>query len=201
MSEQLLLELTPGGLLALIAVILIDLTLAGDNALAIARAVQNLPVRQQHLAKWCGLLFATLLRLAMALIIGTLFHLPGLKLLGGLLLLWMGWQSWRDLQQSSNTSPVHSAPKLGEVMLQIIVADLAMSLDNVLGVAGAAEHYPIILGIGMGLSMVLTLGATALSAPLIRRYRLIGWLGIIAIIAVALRLVLQGGGELLHVLA
>lgn len=201
MLHSLLSQMTPETLLALGEVLLIDLTLAGDNALAISLAVRKLEDSKKQLACWCGALFATVVRLALALIVRHLLLIPGLPLLGGLLLFWAAWQSWSDLRRPPERRQVPGPRQVGEAVLQIIVADLAMGMDNVLGVASAARHHPVIMSIGMGLSMLLVLLSTALATPLLRRYRWVGFTGVVLITLIALRMCVEGCMEIWHVLS
>lgn len=194
-------QATTGTYISLAEVLLVDLTLAADNALAIALAVQGLERKQRLIASWCGVALATLLRLALALIALNLLDITGATLVGGLMLLWVAWQSWMDLRMPPEESALHSPARTGEAVLQIVIADLALSLDNVVAVAGAAHDHQIVLALGMGLSMVLVLVTAIFAAPLLRRYRWVGQLGIALILLISVQMLVHGVQEVWHALA
>ncbi|MCK1595302.1 YjbE family putative metal transport protein [Bradyrhizobium sp. 164] len=151
---------------ALVQVVLIDLVLAGDNAIVIGLAAAGLPQAQRAKAILIGIVAATILRLLLAGIATQILQIVGLLLAGGILLLWVCWKMWRELRTSSAESTVwkgaigaiaESKPRktLFQASWQIIVADASMSLDNVLAVAGAARDHPVILIFGLGLSIAM----------------------------------------------
>ncbi|MDN5925914.1 MAG: TerC family protein [Hyphomicrobiales bacterium] len=198
------------GLWALLQVILVNLVLSGDNAVAIGMAAAGLPGPQRNKAILVGIVAATVLRLGFAVIAAQMLEMTGLPFLGGLLLLWVCWKMWKDLRGeaeaselavvgvgSSDASIANSRPAktLGQATLQIIVADVSMSLDNVLAVAGAAREHPAILVFGLLLSIVLMAVAASLISSLLNRYRWIGYVGLVVILYVAFQLIWQGAIE------
>ncbi|MFT8611197.1 MAG: YjbE family putative metal transport protein [Gluconobacter oxydans] len=189
-------------LIALGQITLIDITLAGDNAVVIGMAVRNLEGRQRRLAILFGTGFAAILRVGLALLATTLLSVVGLTLAGGFLLLWVCWKMYRELRVGEHHEDVEPAPpRLGPAVLRIVGADLAMSLDNVLAVAGAAVGHPWILVSGLVLSVLLMGLAASVVANLLARYRWIAWIGLLVVLGVAIELVIRGGGEVwTHVL-
>jgi YjbE family integral membrane protein len=198
------------GLWALLQVILVNLVLSGDNAVAIGMAASGLPGPQRNKAILVGIVAATVLRLGFAVIAAQMLEVSGLPFLGGVLLLWVCWKMWKDLRgeaeaselavEGAGSSDVTSAQTqqiktLGQATLQIIVADVSMSLDNVLAVAGAAREHPAILVFGLLLSIVLMAVAASLISRLLDRYRWIGYVGLAIILYVAFQLVWQGAVE------
>jgi YjbE family integral membrane protein len=191
MHSGLLQELT-----ALVQVVLIDLTLAGDNAVVVGMAVAGLPGPQKRPAIIAGIGAATLLRIALGAITLQLLEIVGLLLAGGILLLWVCWKMFRELRRRAAAGPVEvRAKSLGQAMLQIALADLSMSLDNVLAVAGAAEGHVWVLVTGLALSVVLMGVAANLVANLLERQHWIAWLGLLIVLYVALRLIWDGSHE------
>ncbi len=184
-------------LAALGQVILIDLTLAGDNAVVVGLAVAGLPARQKRPAIIVGVAAATLLRIALGAVTLQLLAIVGLLLAGGLLLLWVCWRMYRELRRSGHgESGPAEAKTLGQAMLQIVLADLSMSLDNVLAVAGAAGGHTWVLVVGLGLSVVLMGVAANLVAGLLERFRWIAWVGLLIVLFVALRLIWDGSHDI-----
>ncbi len=186
----------PHQLAALGQVVLIDLTLAGDNAVVVGLAVAGLPSRQQRPAILGGIAAATLIRVGLGAITLQLLAIVGLLLAGGLLLLWVCWRMYRELRHAAH--PARGAPAtktLRQAMLQIVLADLSMSLDNVLAVAGAAEGQLWVLVVGIALSVALMGLAASLMARLLSRHRWIAWAGLLVVLYVALKLVWEGGHE------
>jgi YjbE family integral membrane protein len=196
---------------ALLQVIAIDLVLAGDNAIVIGLAAAGLPVEQRKKAILIGVLAATVLRILFAAVTVKLLAIVGLLLAGGILLLWVCWKMWRELRTSyadeqeatealadadldgDKTIATGKARKtLGQAALQIVVADVSMSLDNVLAVAGAArDHFPVLV-IGLVLSIALMGLAASFIARLLHRYRWIAYIGLLIILYVALDMVYRG---------
>jgi YjbE family integral membrane protein len=204
---------TAGAVAAFFQVVLIDLALAGDNAVAVGIAAAGLPKQQRRTAIILGLGGAVVMLISFALITTRLLQVVGLLLGGGLLLLWVCWRMWRDLrrqgreQEAEGESALEDAtgatigatpkarpkPKtLGRALLQILLADLAMSLDNVLAVAGAARQHPVVLAMGLILSITLTGVAASWIAKLLHRVRWIGYLGLAMVIYVALHMIWEG---------
>ncbi|MFH7810644.1 MULTISPECIES: YjbE family putative metal transport protein [Acetobacter] len=182
---------------ALLQVVLIDVTLAGDNAVVIGMAVRSLGGAQRRKAIWAGVGLAAVIRVLLALVAVKLLSIVGLTLAGGLLLLWVCWRMYREMQHSNaSDGEAGSAPgSLRSAIIKILIADLSMSLDNVLAVAGAAREHPGILVMGLALSVVLMGLAASLIARLLERYKWISWVGLLVVLAVAVELIVSGGGE------
>ncbi|BAK83158.1 YjbE family putative metal transport protein [Komagataeibacter medellinensis] len=188
--------LSPSALYALAQVVLIDVTLAGDNAIVVGMAVRNLPPKPRRVAILCGVLGAAVIRICLALVAVRLLAIIGLTLAGGLLLLWVCWRMYRELRGSAPDAEGTPAPgSLRNAIIRIIVADLSMSLDNVLAVAGAAGEHIGVLVAGLAVSVVLMAVAASLIARLLERYRWISWVGLLVVLAVAIELIVKGGGE------
>ena len=200
---------------ALLQVIMIDLVLAGDNAIVIGLAAAGLPKDQRNRAILVGIIAATVLRIIFALITTTLLGITGLLLAGGLLLLWVCWKMWRELRSGHDAHEVAAEEALegrdlnadgsiaggmprktfAQAATQIIVADVSMSLDNVLAVAGAAHGHPSVLIIGLVLSIALMGLASTFIARIIHRYRWIAFIGLAVILYVAVEMVYEGYHE------
>lgn len=182
---------------ALLQVVLIDVTLAGDNAVVIGMAVRSLGGAQRRKAIWAGVGLAAVIRVLLALVAVKLLAIVGLTLAGGLLLLWVCWRMYREMQHSNaGNADGETAPgSLRSAIIKILIADLSMSLDNVLAVAGAAREHPGILVMGLALSVVLMGLAASLIARLLERYKWISWVGLLVVLAVAVELIVSGGGE------
>ena len=205
----------PSFFTSLLQVIMIDLVLAGDNAVVIGLAAAGLASDVRKRAILIGIIAATLLRIFFALITTQLLSLGGgLLIAGGVLLLWVCWKMYREL--SVNHDEEHDATEaladadlnadgtiagkaprktLRQAVTQIIIADVSMSLDNVLAVAGAAQHHVEALIFGLALSVVMMGVAATFIARLLHRFRWIAWVGLLIILFVALRMVLEGAGE------
>jgi YjbE family integral membrane protein len=185
-------------LTAFLQVILIDLTLAGDNAVVVGLAVAGLPAHQKRRAIVIGIAMATVMRIALGSITLQLLEIVGLLLAGGLLLLWVCWKMFRELQGARRAHAVAPVKTLRQAMFQIVLADLSMSLDNVLAVAGAAHGHPWVLVAGLALSVVLMGVAANFIASLLERHRWIAWAGLLIVLYVALHLIWMGGHEVLE---
>ncbi len=207
-------------LLALGQVIMIDLVLAGDNAIVIGLAAAGLPKEQRTKAIIIGIVAATVLRIAFASVTTQLLQIVGLLLAGGILLLWVCWKMWRELRDGGQH---HDATELvtgedinadgsvggrgptktlGQAAWQIIIADVSMSLDNVLAVAGAARDHPNVLIIGLILSIALMGLAASFIARLLNNHRWIAYVGLVIILYVAGDMIWRGTEEVWpHVLA
>ena len=191
MDPGLLHELT-----AFLQVLLIDLTLAGDNAVVVGMAVAGLPARQKRPAILVGIAAAAVLRIVLGAVTLQLLEIVGLLLAGGILLLWVCWKMFRELRRSHDAAQdVVPAKSLRQAMIQIVLADLSMSLDNVLAVAGAAQGHLWVLVAGLAISVVLMGLAANLVASLLERYRWIAWVGLLVVFYIALKLVWEGGHE------
>ncbi|QYF85778.1 TerC family protein [Brevundimonas sp. PAMC22021] len=204
---------------ALGQVLLMDLVLAGDNAVAVGLAAAALPQDQRKKAILIGLAAAVVMRIGFALITVQLLALVGLLLAGGLLLLWVCWKMWRELQEQRTHDQAEAEKELelalsiehgqgpspeelglkrktfGAALLQIMVADITMSLDNVLAVAGAAHEHPWIMVFGLVLSIALMGVAATFIAKLLHRYRWIGYIGLVVVLYVALHMIWDGARQ------
>jgi YjbE family integral membrane protein len=182
-------------LAALGQVVLIDVALAADNAVVVGLAVAGLPVGQRRLAILLGIGGATLIRIAFGLVALDLLQILGLLLAGGLLLLWVAWKMFRELHRPDR-HPAGAAEarhrSLGRALLHIILADVSMSLDNVLAVAGAAGGRGWVLVAGLALSVGLMGLAADLLARVLHRQRWIAWAGLAMVVVVALHMIWQG---------
>lgn len=205
---------TAAGFAALLQVIAIDLVLAGDNAIVIGLAAAGLPVDQRKKAILIGVLAATVLRILFASITVKLLAIVGLLLAGGILLLWVCWKMWRELRTShedeheatealsdadlnNDRTVAGRAPRktLMQAATQIVIADVSMSLDNVLAVAGAARDHFSVLIIGLILSIALMGLAASFIAKLLHRHRWIAYIGLLIILYVALDMIYRGALE------
>ena len=195
------LGLAGGGLTALLQVILIDLVMSGDNAIIIGMAVAGLPKENRTRIIFWGVAGATVLRIGFALVTTELLQIIGLTLAGGLLLLWVAWRMYRELRAKgqSESAPAEGGTKTpktaGQAMLQIIAADVSMSLDNVLAVAGAARDHKTVLWIGLALSVLLMAVASNLIARILDRHHWVAWLGFAIIVYVAGTMIWAGTHE------
>lgn len=194
---------TAGGLAALGQVLAIDLLLAGDNAVVLGTVAAGLPAHQRRKVLAIGILAALVLRIVFALVATQLLDVIGLLFAGGLLLLWVAWKLWRELHPPAEAGPIddpdtaeiEGAPQtksFGQAAFQVAVADVSMSLDNVLGVTGAARDHPTVLVIGLVVSVALMAVAANLIARIIGRYRWIAYLGVVAILYVSGSMIYHG---------
>jgi YjbE family integral membrane protein len=205
---------TPEGFTALLAVIGIDLVLAGDNAIVIGLAAAGLPKEQRGKAILVGILAATVLRIVFAGLTTQLLQIVGLLLAGGILLLWVCWKMWRELRNGAHEENRGEEALTGQDLnadgsvagggpvktfrqaaTQIVVADVSMSLDNVLAVAGAAKDHPTVMVIGLILSVALMGLAASFVARLLNRHRWIAYVGLAIILYVALNMIWEGWHE------
>ncbi len=189
-------DVTLPELSALLQVLLVDITLAGDNAVVVGMAVAGLPRGQRRPAIILGIGGATVLRILLGALTVQLLTVVGLVLAGGILLLWVCWKMYRELRQSSAaeaTGLPARAKTLSESALQIVLADLSMSLDNVLAVAGAAQGHTWVLVAGLTVSVVLMGCAAAAIAALLERHRWVAWAGLLIVLYVALKMIWDGG--------
>ena len=190
-------------------VIAIDLVLAGDNAIVVGMAAAGVPKEQRRKVIFAGIGAAIMLRIFFALITTQLLAVIGLTLAGGILLLWVCWKMFHELreQASDEITPDEAleagnlpekAKPMGTAIWQIVVADVSMSLDNVLAVAGAAQEHPYILAIGLLLSVAMMGTAANLIAHVLHRHRWIGWIGLLIITYVAISMIWRGGEEVVQ---
>ena len=194
---------SPAALAAFGQVIMIDLVLAGDNAIVVGALAAGLPADQRRKVIMIGIGAALVLRIAFALIVSWLMGIVGLVFAGGLLLLWVSWKFWRELREGAHspgseeiegdeTSGLNPAKSFAAAAWSVALADVSMSLDNVLAVAGAAREHPGILVVGLLLSVILMGVAANLIARIINRYRWIAYIGLIVIVFVAGKMIYEG---------
>jgi YjbE family integral membrane protein len=198
---------------AMLQVILIDIVLAGDNAVVIGIAAAKVPKPDRRKVIFWGLVAAVVLRIILAATTATILDTIGLMFAGGILLLWVSWRLYRDLsaphEEDIGTSALNdlphadpnghlATPDVRRAIVQIAIADLSMSLDNVLAVAGAAMNHVWVLTIGLTLSVALMGLAASMIANLLQRYPWISYAGLILVVYVALRMIYFGGYELIH---
>jgi YjbE family integral membrane protein len=192
-----------GALGALASVVIIDLVLAGDNAIVVGMAAAGLAPERRRRVILAGIGIATLLRIGLSFGAVELLEIIGLTLAGGILLLWVAWKFYRELRpppgparHSAEAAPKKKKKKtFGQALWQVVAADVSMSLDNVLAIAGAAREHPLVLALGLLLSVALMGLASALIARLLGQHRWLGWLGLAVITAVALHLIYEGSVE------
>lgn len=210
-------------LTALVSVIMIDLVLAGDNAIVVGLAAAGLPPEQRRKVIIIGIAAATLLRVMFALVTTQLLQIIGLLLAGGVLLLWVSWKFWRELEaerrrakmaieqakldesidsdgDDAETAPVPQK-NMRQAIIQIVLADVSMSLDNVLAVAGAAMEHPWVLVFGLVLSVVMMGAAATVIATLLERHRWLAYVGLAIITYVALKMIYDGALQVAAVAA
>jgi YjbE family integral membrane protein len=199
---------------ALFQVVLIDLVLAGDNAIVIGLAAAGLPQAQRGKAILIGIVAATMLRILLAGLATQILQIVGLLLAGGFLLLWVCWKMWRELRASS-AGPINAKEAAGasagphaqgksrktlvQATWQIIVADVSMSLDNVLAVAGAAREHPVVMIFGLGLSIAMMGVAASFIARLLQNHRWIAYVGLAVILYVAVEMIFRGTLDIMKV--
>ena len=204
-------------------VLMIDLVLAGDNAVAVGLAAAGVPEAQRKKVILYGLAAAVVMRIGFALITTQLLGVIGLSLAGGILLLWVCWKMWTEIQEQAAANrrdadvaleqatgvDVDGAPGVddmsdrkvktfGQALIQILVADLSMSLDNVLAVAGAARDHPVVLALGLLLSVALMGVAATWIAKLLHKHRWIGYVGLLVLLYVALHMIWDGHRKVVH---
>ena len=190
--------LTQASIAALFQVIMIDLVLAGDNAVVIGLAAAGLPPERRPRVILVGVLAATAMRIVFALFAVQLLGIVGLLLAGGILLLWVAWKMWRELrgQRHAGVGDAGVPPKtFAQAAWQIVVADVSMSLDNVLAVAGAARDHLGALVFGLGLSIVLMGVASNIIAKLLSKHRWIAYAGLAIVLYVACDMIWRGALE------
>ena len=207
-------------MVALGQVVLMDLVLAGDNAVAVGLAAAALPQEQRRKAILAGLAIAVVLRIGFALITIQLLAIIGLLMAGGFLLLWVCWKMWRELREQATNDQAEAQHELelaqsiehgsgpspeelglkrktfGAALTQIIIADVAMSLDNVLAVAGAAHEHPWVMVSGLVLSIALMGVAATFIAKLLHKYSWIGYIGLVVVLYVALHMIWDGARDI-----
>ena len=197
-------------LVALGQVLFIDIVLAGDNAIVVGMAAAGLPADQRRKAIFWGIAAATVMRIGFASITVQLLSIVGIVLAGGVLLLWVCWKMYRELRDGGSHDLQHEGEQalegaeggpprktLRQAVTQILVADVSMSLDNVLAVAGAAQHHFEALIFGLALSVVLMGIAATFIARLLTKHRWIAWVGLVIILYVALKMFYEGANQVL----
>jgi YjbE family integral membrane protein len=194
----------PAALAAFLQVLMIDLVLAGDNAIVVGALAAGLTSHERRRVILIGVLAALFLRIAFALVVTQLLQIIGLILIGGLLLLWVAWRMWRDLREPQDCSEgseeivgdersgLRPAKSFAAAVWAVAVADVSMSLDNVLAVAGAARDHPGILIVGLIVAVALMGLAANVIARYIDRYRWIAYVGLLVIVYVALKMIYDG---------
>jgi YjbE family integral membrane protein len=198
--------LTPGAITAFFEILFIDVVLAGDNAIVVGALAAGLPAEQRKKVILIGVLAALVLRIAFALLVTQLLQIVGLVLAGGLLLLWVAFRMYRELRNphenpgsaeiaGDEDSGLRPAKSFAAAAWGVALADVSMSLDNVLAVAGAAREHPWVLVFGLVLSVFLMGLAANFIARYIERYRWIGWAGLLVILWVALKMIWEGAGH------
>jgi YjbE family integral membrane protein len=190
--------LTPQAVAALLEILAIDIVLAGDNAIVVGALAAGLPAEQRRKVIMLGVAAALVLRILFALAVSQLLQIVGLVLAGGFLLLWVAWKMWRELRHEGQPAESQGHPGLrpaksfASAAWGVALADVSMSLDNVLAVAGAAREHPWVLVFGLILSVVLMGVAANFIARYIERYRWIAYVGLAVILWVALKMIWEG---------
>src|SRR5947209_9008032 len=197
--------LTPAGLAVLLQVILIDLTMAGDNVVIMGTLTSGLPARERRKVTMLGVAIAVVFLIGFALVATQLLQVTGLLLAGGLLLLWVAYNMYRELRPKPEitaddpaTAAVEGPPASKTFLraaIQVTLADLSMSLDNVLAVAAAARNHPAVLSLGLALSVTLMGLAANIVARLVQRYHWIAWGGLAMILYIAVKMVWEGAHQ------
>src|SRR3954452_24462113 len=202
----------PGALSAFIQILFIDIMLAADNAIVVGALAAGLPAQQRRKVILIGVLAALVLRVAFALVVSQLLQIVGLVLAGGILLLWVAWRMYREIRHKDESggsaevpgdehSGLKPAKSFASAAWGVALADVSMSLDNVLAVAGAAREHPYVLVFGLILSVLLMGVAANMIARYIDRYRWIAWIGLVVILWVALRMIYEGAAHVAPVIA
>ena len=205
-----------GGVFALLQVVLIDIVLAGDNAIVIGMAAARVPQGIRRKVIFWGLVAAVVLRVFLATITVELLEIIGLMFAGGILLLWVCWKLYRDIRDAAaekkSLDALGSKPdKLGgpfsaeasakmvrRAVVQIAAADLSMSLDNVLAVAGAAQKHVVVLAVGLTLSIGLMGVAASVIARILGRFPWISYAGLFIVLYVAITMIVKGSMAIMH---
>lgn len=196
---------------AILSVVIVDVVLAGDNAIVVGMAASGLPPAQRRKVIVLGIAVATILRILLAYFAVQLLAVIGLTLAGGVLLLWVSWKMYRDFREMrASDHPAASGESCGrapgravqktapQALIQVVLADVSMSLDNVLAVAGIARDHFELLAFGLVLSVALMGIASTYIARLLDRHFWISWVGLGIITFVALRMIWEGSTEVLH---
>jgi YjbE family integral membrane protein len=204
--------ITPSAIAAFFEILAIDIVLAGDNAIVVGALAAGLPAEQRRKVIMVGVLAALVLRIGFALLVTQLLQVVGLVLAGGVLLLWVAWRMYRELRHKDESkgseevvgdehSGLKPAKSFTSAAWGVALADVSMSLDNVLAVAGAAKEHPWVLVFGLILSVILMGVAANVIARYIDRYKWIAWVGLLVILWVALKMIWEGAGHVAPVIA
>ena len=204
--------LTPGAITAFFEILFIDIVLAGDNAIVVGALAAGLPAEQRKKVILIGVAAALVLRVAFALVVSQLLQIVGLVLAGGILLLWVARRMYREIRHKDESggseevagdehSGLRPAKTFASAAWGVALADVSMSLDNVLAVAGAARDHPWVLVFGLVLSVLLMGVAANFIARYIDRYRWIAWAGLLVILWVACKMIYEGAGHVAPVIA
>ncbi len=184
--------MSPEEITIFIQIIFIDLVLAGDNAIIIGMVASQFPNDQRKKIIFWGIGFAVVLRILLTLLTAYLLQIKGIRLIGGIALVYITYKLYKDVITQDNTNSENikvDNTSFLKAIWTILIADFTMSLDNVLGVAGAAKDHYYLLIFGLILSIILMATAATLISGWIKKYKWIGWLGLIAILAVAIDLI------------
>jgi YjbE family integral membrane protein len=198
--------ISASALTAFVEILFIDIVLAGDNAIVVGALAAGLPAEQRKKVILVGVIAALVLRIAFALLVTQLLQIVGLVLAGGILLLWVAWRMYREIRHKDESagseeivgdehSGLRPAKSFASAAWGVALADVSMSLDNVLAVAGAAREHPWVLVFGLFLSVLLMGVAANVIAKYIDRYRWIGWVGLLVILWVACKMIYEGAGH------
>jgi len=191
--------MTLDALNVLIQVILVDLVLAGDNAIIVGLVASRVPAEMRQKVILWGIGAAVIMRIGFSLITVQLLNIVGLMLIGGVLLLWVCWRLWDELKTGYDDIEGEEGAKpftsMRPAVIQIVIADLSMSIDNVLAIAGVSRDYPPILVFGLVLSVAFMIFAATLIANVLKRYPWIAYVGLALIFYVALKMIWEGGHE------
>jgi YjbE family integral membrane protein len=204
--------ISASALTAFFEILFIDIVLAGDNAIVVGALAAGLPAEQRKKVILIGVIAALVLRIAFALVVSQLLQIVGLVLAGGILLLWVAWRMFREIRHKGESagsdevsgdehSGVAPAKSFASAAWGVALADVSMSLDNVLAVAGAAKDHPWVLVFGLILSVLLMGAAANIIARYIDRYRWIAWIGLLVILWVAVKMIYEGAAHVAPVIA
>ena len=204
--------ISASALTAFVEILFIDIVLAGDNAIVVGALAAGLPAEQRRKVILIGVLAALVLRIAFALIVTQLLQIVGLVLAGGILLLWVAWRMYREIRHKDESegseevagdehSGLKPARSFASAAWGVALADVSMSLDNVLAVAVAARDHPWVLVFGLILSVLLMGLAANFIARYIDRYRWIAWIGLLVILWVACKMIFEGAAHVAPVIA
>ena len=188
---------------AFLQVVLIDVSLSGDNAIIIGMAAAGLPLPQRRHGIAIGIGAAIVLRIVFAILTIYLLDLPGLVLAGGVMLAWVCWKMWSELRAGEDAAAHHAAPQpktLWQAVVQITIADVSMSLDNVLAVAGAARAHPYVMIAGLVISIACMAVAANLVVKLLKRWPYLSYAGLALIVYISVRMSVEGGAAVLATL-